>query len=150
MPQSLSKNLIHLIFSTKGRKPVLTREVREDLHRYCAGILKDLDSPPLVMSFWPDHVHVLFSLNKNLSLARTVMELKRGSSKWLKTQGPAFKNFYWQNGYGAFSVSQSAEAEVSRYIARQEEHHRTRPFQEEYRAFLQRYGIEFDERYVWD
>jgi REP element-mobilizing transposase RayT len=87
MSQSLSKNLIHLIFSTKGREPVLTREVREDLHRYCAGILKDLDSPPLVMSFWPDHVHVLFSLNKNLSLARAVMELKRSSSKWLKTQG---------------------------------------------------------------
>jgi len=150
MPQSLSKNLIHLIFSTKDREPVLTREVREDLHRYFAGILKDLDSSPLVMDSRPDHVHLLFSLNKNLSLARAVMELKRGSSKWLKTQGPAFRNFHWQNGYGAFSVSQSAEAEVRRYIARQEEHHRTLSFQEEYRAFLQRYGVDFDERYVWD
>ena len=97
-----------------------------------------------------DHIHILFNLNKNQPLAHVVMEIKRGSSKWLKTQGRDLEPFHWQNGYGAFSIGQSAVEEVKAYIANQSEHHRVKTFEEEFRAFLIRYEIDFDERYVWE
>ena len=95
-------------------------------------------------------MHVLFCLSKNHALAKVIEELKKGSSKWMKTQGPGFRDFYWQAGYGAFSVSQSNVEQVHRYIESQEEHHRTRSFQEEFLAFLDRYGMEYDERFIWE
>jgi len=150
MPQSLVKNLVHLIFSTKNRASVLNDIVREALHAYSAGILNDLASPALLINSVPDHLHVLFNLNKNTALAHVVMEVKRGSSKWLKTQGDNFVAFHWQNGYGAFSVGESAVEAVKSYIANQQDHHRRVTFQEEFRVFLKRYEIAFDERYVWD
>ena len=150
MAQSLAKNLIHLIFSTKNREPVLLEIVRPNLHRYMAGIFKDLDSPTLAVNSVADHIHVLLNLNKNQPLAHVVMEIKRGSSKWLKTQGSDLEQFHWQNGYGAFSIGQSAVVEVKAYIANQAEHHRVKTFEQEFRAFLLRYEIDFDERYVWD
>lgn len=150
MPQSLAKNLIHLVFSTKERRPVLEDGVREELHRYACGILSDLESPALAINSVADHVHVLFNLHRTKALADVVMELKRGTSKWIKTKAAQFALFQWQNGYGAFSISQSAVAEVSEYIRDQAEHHRKMSFQDEFRRLLQRYEIQFDERYVWD
>ncbi len=150
MPQSLAKNLIHLIYSTKDRAPCLTPEIRADLFGYKAGILKEWKSPALLIGGVADHVHVLFCLSKNHALAKVIEELRKGSSKWLKTQGPEFGAFHWQAGYGAFSVSQSHVEQVCRSIGLQEEHHRKRSFQDEFLAFLNRYGIEYDERFLWE
>ena len=150
MGQSLAKNLLHLVFSTKHRVPVLTDTIRPELHRYAAGILADLESPALAINSVADHSHILFSLSKNRALADVIMEVKRGSSKWLKTKGAEFAEFHWQNGYGAFSVSQSSVADVVDYIAKQAEHHRRLTFQDELRKILLRHEQEFDERYVWD
>jgi putative transposase len=150
MGQSLAKNLIHLIFSPAQRRPLLEDPVRQSLHAYAAGIFQDQGSPCLVINSVPDHVHALFVLSKNVALAQVVMHVKKGTSRWIKTQGPRYAAFGWQNGYGAFSVSQSAVGEVERYILNQQEHHRKVGFQEEYCAFLKRHGMEYDERYVWD
>ncbi len=150
MPQSLAKIYIHLIFSTKNREPLLGDAVRSDLHAYLGGILRDLDCPALELNTEPDHAHVLFMLARTHAPSDVVGQLKRGSSAWLKTKGDAFAAFHWQNGYGAFSVSQSGVEEVREYIQRQHEHHRRVSFQDEFRAFLRRYEITFDERYVWD
>jgi len=150
MPQSLAKNLIHLIYSTKNRDGCLTPAIRPKLFAYQAGILQEWDSPAIVIGGDADHVHALFILSKNHTLCKVIEEVKKGSSKWIKTQGKGFARFHWQNGYGAFSVSQSHVTRVRRYIERQTEHHRTMSFQEEFRLFLKRHGIEYDERYVWD
>ena len=125
MSQSLSKMWSHLIFSTKDRYPFLANsEVREQTHAYIAGILRKHDCPTLVVGGVADHVHALFALSKNHSIAEIVYEVKRGSSKWIKTKGPAFKTFHWQSGYGAFSASQSHVEQVRCYIEGQERHHR--------------------------
>jgi len=150
MSQSLVKNLLHLVYSTKHRTPWLPAEVRPRLYAYQAGIFKDLGSPALVIGGMEDHVHALFSLSKNHALIKIVEEVKKGSSKWMKTDGTGNQEFYWQGGYAAFSVSQSSVEEVSRYIENQEEHHRKMTFQDELRILFQRHGIEFDERYVWE
>jgi REP element-mobilizing transposase RayT len=150
MSQSLVKNLLHLIFSTKHRNLWLPAEVRPRLYAYQAGIFQKWDSPALVIGGVEDHVHALFSLSKNHALIKIVEEVKKGSSKWMKTEGTGNPNFYWQGGYAAFSVSPSNVDEVRRYIENQEEHHRQKTFQDELRLFLKRHGIEFDERYVWD
>jgi REP element-mobilizing transposase RayT len=141
----------HLIFSTKDRYPFLSgNDIRQQLHAYLSTILRNQDCPTLLVGGVADHVHALFLLSKNHSIAQIVYEVKRSSSKWIKTQGPEHKKFYWQNGYGAFSVSQSHVGQVQRYILRQEQHHRKVTFQDEYREFLQRYKVEYDERYIWD
>ncbi|MBZ5659048.1 MAG: IS200/IS605 family transposase [Acidobacteriia bacterium] len=150
MPQSLAKNLIHLVFSTKNREPILIESVREPLCLYGSAVLRDLDSNVVAINAWHDHVHILFVLSKNHPLARVVMEVKRATSKWIKTQGKQFAKFHWQSGYGAFSIGQSGVDEVTTYIANQAEHHRVKSFEEEFRSFLKRYQIEFDERFVWD
>jgi len=150
MPQSLAKNLIHLVFSTKNREPVLTESVRVPLCAYASGVLRDLDSPALAVNAWRDHVHILFTLSKNHSLSHVIMEVKRETSKWIKTQGTAFAIFHWQNGYGAFSIGQSGVEEVKTYIGNQAKHHRVTTFDEEFRSLLKRYQVEFDERYLWD
>jgi putative transposase len=150
MPQSLAKILVHLVFSTKNREPILTEPVREPLCAYASAVLRDLDSHVVAINAWHDHVHVLFALSKNHSLAQVVMEVKRASSKWIKTQGREFAGFHWQIGYGAFSIGQSGVDEVKTYIANQAKHRRAKSFEEEFRSFLKRYQIEFDERYVWD
>jgi REP element-mobilizing transposase RayT len=150
MPQSLAKNLIHLVFSTKDRRPLIDDAVRENLHNYAGGILRDLESPALLMNSVSDHIHVLFNLHRTKALSDVVMELKRGTSQWMKEQGPQHASFYWQSGFGAFSVSQSNVKAVEEYIAKQAEHHAVKTFQEEFRDLLKRYEVEFDERYVWD
>ncbi len=130
MPQSLAKNLVHLVFSTKNREPVLTEAVRGPLCEYAAAVLIDLDSPVIATNAWRDHVHILIELNKNHSLSQIVMEVKRATSKWIKTQGREFKEFHWQSGYGAFSIGQSGVEAAKSYIANQAEHHRMKSFQE--------------------
>jgi len=115
-----------------------------------SGILKDWDSPAIIIGSVADHAHLLFRLSKNHALSKVVEHVKKGSSKWIKTQGSRYADFHWQAGYGAFSVSQSNAPRVKTYIANQEEHHRERNFQDEFRAFLRRHQVEFDERYVWD
>ena len=150
MSQSLVKNLIHLVYSTKHREPLIPAEHRDALFAYQAGIFKQWDSPALVIGGVEDHVHALFLLSKNHALKTIVEEVKKSSSKWMKQDGPRIERFYWQAGYGAFSVSQSNVEAVKNYIRNQPEHHRARTFQDELRALFRRHGVEFDERYVWD
>ena len=150
MSQSLAKNLLHLVFSTKDRSPWIPLNVRERLFGYQAGIFKEWESPTLIIGGVDDHVHALFSLSKNHPLKKIVEEVKKGSSKWMKREGTGNADFYWQNGYAAFSVSVSNVDAVKRYIENQEEHHRKMTFQEELRALLGRHQVEFDEQYVWD
>ncbi|MBP89441.1 MAG: transposase [Planctomycetaceae bacterium] len=150
MSQSLVKNLIHLVYSTKHRQSWIPKDVNGDFYAYQAGIFREWESPALVIGSMEDHVHALFSLSKNHALKRIVEEVKKGSSKWMKAEGSKNSEFYWQSGYAGFSVSQSNVPEVRRYIENQEEHHRKMSFQDELRALLKRHGIEYDERYVWD
>ncbi len=124
MSQSLSKNWIHLVYSTKDRESLLDAEIRPKLCTYQAGIFKKCDSPALIINGVGDHVHALFLFSKNVTLAKVVEEVKRSSSKWMKTQGQLYNNFAWQNGYGAFSVSASDIERVRKYILSQEKHHR--------------------------
>ena len=150
MAQSLAKILVHIIFSTKHREPMISARMREELNAYLGGILKQMDSPPIEINCAADHVHILCRLSKNHALADVVKEVKRGSSKWIKAKWPSLRGFYWQGGYGSSSVSQSKVAVVREYIARQETHHRKTTFQEELRDFFKRHEIEYDERYIWD
>ena len=150
MPQSLAKLYVHLVFSTKHRERVLPDAVRHDLHAYMGGTLKGMDCTPIEINSEPDHAHVLFLLGRTAALSDVVGGLKKSATDWLRDRGTAYRAFHWQAGYGAFSVSQSALDEVREYIRNQREHHRVRTFQDEFRAFLKKYEIEFDERYVWD
>ena len=149
MSQSLSKIYIHLVFSTKGHQRLLEDPVRKELHSYMASILQNWQSPALTIGSVDDHVHILCMLSKNHPIKKIAEEVKKSSSKWLKTKEPIQTDFQWQNGYGAFSVSQSKLETVRQYIDNQENHHRQESFQEEYRRFLKAYNIDFDERYVW-
>jgi putative transposase len=150
MPQSLSRVLVHLIFSTKYRKPSLTPEIREELYPYLAVVLRDNDCPSLRVGGVEDHVHMLFGLSRRLAVADVVELVKTSSSKWLKTKWSHLAKFHWQAGYGAFSVSQSKADSVVRYIRGREAHHRRISFQDEFRTTLDRHGVVYDERYVWD
>lgn len=150
MPQSLARVHIHLIFSTKHRLPVLLDDVREPLHRYAAGVLKNLACPALLINSVEDHIHVLCELSRTVAISDAVQEVKTSTSRWLKTQSVPLSDFAWQSGYGAFAVSYSNVDAVRAYIANQREHHRATSFQDEFRTFLERHGISYDERYVWD
>ena len=150
MAQSLSSILIHLVFSTKNREPFITPAIETELYPYLAAILRELKSPSLAIDGASDHVHILFSLARVITIADLVEEVKTSSSKWIKTKGREFRNFHWQRGYGAFSIGQSNVAALKRYIRNQKQHHRNVTFQDEYRKFLEAYGIEHDEKYVWD
>jgi REP element-mobilizing transposase RayT len=150
MSQSLVKILIHLVYSTKHREPWIPKEKQEALYAYQAGIFKHWDSPAIIIGGVQDHVHVLFSQSKKHALMKIVEEVKKGSSKWMKTDGPRNKDFYWQNGYAAFSVSESNVLDVRKYIENQEEHHREMTFQDELRLLLDRHHIAYDERFLWD
>jgi putative transposase len=150
MPQSLSKIYVHLIFSTKGREPSLPDEVRLDLHAYMGGTLKGLGCAPIEINSEPDHLHALFILARTEALSDVVGHFKKSSNDWLRSRGPQFEKFFWQAGFGAFSVSQSQVEDVRAYIRNQRDHHRVKSFQEELRAFFKAYEVEFDERYVWD
>lgn len=150
MPQSLACNYVHITFSTKYREHLIHDSVKNELFDYLGGVCKHLGCNPLRVGGYKDHIHVLCLLSKNIALVLLMEELKKNSSKWIKTKGNQFRNFYWQGGYGAFSVSPSKTGIVSNYIDNQVEHHQKITFQDEYRAFLKKYNIVYDERYVWD
>jgi REP-associated tyrosine transposase len=148
MPQSLSRVLVHLVFSTKNREPFITAQHRERVFEYLGGTLNAIKCPVLIVGGMPDHVHLLFAQARTLSLSEIVEEVKKESSKWAKTF--VHPDFYWQNGYGAFSVSPSKLEEVRDYIVNQERNHGSRDYQNELREMLSVHGIEWDERYVWE
>ena len=150
MSQSLANNLIHLVFSTKHREPWLNDAVRPALHAYLVTVFKNLKCPVLTLNSVEDHIHILFSLHRTVALATVVEDVKKSSSKWIKTQSAELTQFAWQGGYGAFSVSESNMDAVRQYIACQAEHHRKTSFQDELRVFLDKHKLEFDERYLWD
>jgi len=150
MPQSLAQLYMHLVFSTKDRRPILEMEIREPLAAYFGGALRNFHSPCIAIGCLADHVHILFSHSKNVAPAHLVEEIKKATSKWLKIQNPQYAQFHWQRGYGMFSVSASRITAVIRYIQNQNAHHQKVSFQDEYREFLREYGISFDEQFVWD
>ena len=150
MGQSLVKNYIHLVFSTKYREPLIDEAIESELYAYLGGICNQLECQPIKIGGFTDHIHILCMLSKKTALMKLVEELKSHSSKWIKTKGENYRNFYWQGGYGAFSVNPAEMDVVVRYIENQKEHHRKKIFQEEYRGFLKKYKVEYDERYVWD
>ncbi len=150
MPQSLSAVYLHLVFSTKDRQPFLADVgLRAEVHAYPHGTSRQLDCPALIIGGVEDHVHLLARQSRTLSQSDWVKELKRVSSIWIKERELALADFAWQAGYGVFSVSTSNLEAVEHYIATQEEHHKKVTFQDEFRAFLRRHGVEWDERYVW-
>ena len=151
MPQSLVQIYVHIVYSTKHRKPFLRdSQFRDRTHRYLAGICTNLKCPALIVGGTEDHVHALCRLGKTLEVANLIRDMKRDSSKWIKGEGPRLAQFYWQQGYGAFSISPSHVEALKRYIASQQEHHRRETFQDELRRLCRKYGLDIDERYVWD
>ena len=149
--QSLAQIYLHVVFSTKERRRFLQdNSIREESHKYLGGACNNLDCPVLRVGGVADHVHILCRFGRSISVADLVKELKRDSSQWLKTKARDLADFYWQSGYGAFSVSPGHVEVLRAYIANQEEHHRTETFQDEFRRLLTKYGLEWDERYVWD
>jgi len=151
MPQSLSSVHIHVVFSTKDRKPFLRNvEIQKEVHAYLGGISKKLNCSPVVIGGTEDHVHLLCQLARTISLADWVKEMKRVSSIWIKQREPSLDAFAWQGGYGAFSVSASAIEKTREYITSQQEHHKKQTFQDEYRAFLRKHNMEWDERFLWE
>ena len=150
MPQSLSCVYSHLIFSTKLREPLIEESIQNSLFDYIGGICKHYHSYPLQVGGYKDHVHILCVLPKDITQIKFVEEIKKGSSKWMKAQGQKYSIFYWQRGYGLFSVNPTEAERVVKYIKNQKEHHKNRGFKDELRAFLRKYNIDFDERYVWD
>ncbi len=150
MAQSLSQVYVHITFSTKDRLPLIDKEIKPRLMEYLGGECRKLECTPLQVGGTNDHIHILCVLSKKITQIKLLEEVKKSSSKWIKTIAPKYRNFYWQNGYGIFSVNPSEVDVVIEYIKNQEEHHKTRTFKEEYLAFLKKYKIEYDEKYLWD
>ncbi len=148
MAQTVTNLLTHIIFSTKDRMPLVFPEFRPNLHAYLGGIIRELGGRARMINGTADHVHVLAGLPPTLAIAEVLRVVKTNSSRWVREEKT--RRFGWQAGYGAFSVSESKAAEVIRYIANQEQHHRKRTFQEEFLAFLKEHNIDYDERYIWE
>ena len=150
MPQSLAQILVHLVFSTKNRNETLEDGIREELHAYIGGIVENQKGNLLKAGSVADHIHLLIAHPRTCSPSELVQEIKTGSSKWLKTKAARYAEFHWQGGYGIFSISPAHRPALEAYIANQEEHHQKVTFQDEYRRLLNKYGVSFDERYLWD
>ena len=149
MGQSLVKNYIHIVFSTKYREPLIYPPLESELHSYIAGICNNLECHPLIVGGYTDHIHILCMLSKKIALMKLVEKVKSYSSKWIKTKDESMGNFYWQDGYGAFSVNQGGLYRVKDYIIKQHEHHSGKSFKEEYLGLLEEKGAKYDERYIW-
>ncbi|MBX9585046.1 MAG: IS200/IS605 family transposase [Gemmataceae bacterium] len=150
MPQSFTRLHYHLVFSTKGREPSITPDIQPRLWDYLGGLVRAAGGIPLEIGGVAHHVHLLVTLRQQPALADVLRDIKANSSGWVHETFPDAAPFWWQTGYGAFTVSHSEIGRVQRYIANQEEHHRKQSFQDEYRQLLTLHGIEFDERYLWD
>ena len=149
MAQTLVNLMVHVIFSTKNRVPLITPEIEPELFAYIGGILKNHNCRLLDGGGTANHLHLLISQTKNLGLSAIMKDLKKDSSAWIKTKGKEFQEFYWQDGYGAFSVGRSQLGKLQRYIANQKQHHRKQSFEDEFVRFLIKYQVEYDERYLW-
>ena len=150
MGQSLVKNYIHIVFSTKHRQQLIHPPVETELHSYLGGICNKLGCQVIKVGGFTDHIHILCMLSTKVALMKLLEEVKSHSSKWIKTKGAGYETFYWQDGYGAFSVNPSEVSTVIAYIANQQEHHTKKTFNDEYRSILKKYDVVYDEQYVWD
>ncbi len=151
MGQSLVKNYIHIVFSTKNRRHWIKPSIEKELHAYLGGTCNELGSQAVIVGGYTNHIHILCMLSKKMALMTLVQKVKANSSAWVKTKGPEFVNFFWQKGYGAFSVRYDQAEVVINYIKNQHEHHNRKiTFKEEYRKILKENEIEFDETYVWE
>ena len=148
MSQSLSRVIVHIVFSTKDRRPLINNEVRPHFHAWFATLIRDMDSHAYRVGGTDDHIHIACTLPRTWSQSDFLKNIKTLSSKWMKQQG--VHDFFWQNGYGVFSIGQSQLAQLLHYIDHQEEHHKKKSFQEEYRELLEKYQIDFNEAYLWD
>ena len=148
MPQSLANVVVHLVFTTKHRAPVLAPNIRTELHPYLGGVLRNHHCSPIQIGGVEDHVHILFGLSRTMTVAQVTEKVKTSTSKWIKSKGIA--EFAWQAGYGAFSVGVRDVAKIAEYVRNQEEHHKRVTVQDELRSMLNEAGLEFDERYLWD
>jgi putative transposase len=149
MAQTLTRLLVHVVFSTKNRENTIAPDIEQELYPYLGGICRSNESPLLAIGGTANHVHLLINLSKNRALSRLVMDLKKDSSKWIKTKGAGFAGFHWQDGYGAFSLGESQVAAAQRYIGAQKVRHRALTFEDEFVAFLKKYQVPYDARYVW-
>lgn len=149
MAHTFTNLLTHVVFSTSGRAPYLTDEIRSDAHAYVGGILRELKAVPIAVGGTSDHLHLLTRLPANLALAECIRVVKTNSSRWIKERWPKSSAFAWQAGYGAFSVSESNRLAVIQYIHNQAHHHQRSSFEDELLALLRRHGVDFDERYLW-
>jgi len=150
MSQSLSKVYVHIVFSTKYRQNLIDDYIKDELFSYLGGVCKNLECYPLKVGGHLNHVHILCLLSRKIAQMDLLQEIKQSSSKWVKTKGEKYLNFYWQDGYGIFSVNPSEIDIVIKYIENQEVHHTKKIFEDEFRAFLKKYKVDYDERYVWD
>lgn len=150
MGQSLVHNYVHIVFSTKDIKPLIHPPFEQKLHAYITGVCNQLECEVLIVGGYTDHIHILCMLSKKIALMTLVQKIKANSSKWMKSKDESLKSFSWQNGYGTFSVNPSETNVVIEYIRNQHEHHKKKTFQEEYLAFLKKYNVDHDERYLWD
>lgn len=150
MPQSLSKVYVHIIFSTKYRKNNIDEDIEDSLFEYIGGICKNLECNAIIVGGYRNHVHILCQLSRKITQMKLLENVKKSSSKWIKTQGQAYSDFYWQNGYGIFSVNPSKIDIVKNYIKHQKEHHEKSSFKDEFSSFLKKYNVEYNNNYVWD
>ncbi len=149
LSQSLSKLYIHIIFHVKNEKLPIQLKDEKELYAYIGGTIKRTSSYPVMINGTGNHIHILSTLSKNISLAEFIKMIKANSSRWIKTKHACYKDFQWQGGYSAYSVSQSKVETVKKYIENQKEHHKTVSFREEYIMFLKEYGVDFDEAFLW-
>jgi len=150
MPMSLSKIYLHITFGTKGRKKLIPRDLEEELYRYMNAIMKSMNCPAIAINGTADHIHILCLLSRSVCVCDLLEEVKKRTSLWIKQRRPALRHFYWQRGYGVFSVSQSAVEHVIAYIHDQKRHHMGQTFRDEYLALLKRYEVSYNEEYLWD
>ena len=149
MSQSLVLNYMHITFSTKNREHLIQASIENDLHAYLGGICNKLECFTVKIGGYTDHIHILCLLSKKIALMKFIEQLKSHSSKWMKLRNESLNNFYWQDGYGAFSINPTEVETVIKYISNQHEHHKKISFQDEFRAFLKKYKVEYNEKYIW-
>lgn len=150
MPQSLVKNYIHIVFSTKHRENFIDEKIEKELFSYIAAVCKDFESQALQIGGTDNHIHILCTLSRKLALMKLVQEIKAHSSKWIKTKGKKYENFFWQGGYAAFSVNEENLFQMINHIKNQRQHHQTNDYKDELIGILNKYRIQYDEKYLWD
>ena len=148
MSQSFVQFYTHIVFHTKNNRPLIKPETEFELYAYLGGILRNYKSNPIQIGGTTDHIHILCTLPKTIALADLVEEVKKSSSKWIKSKGPDYQSFYWQDGYGGFSVSNSGIEDLKSYILNQKEHHEKVSALDEYKILLDAYGIKYEDRYL--